>query len=431
MPKLTDILFFLCCGYLPKYSSSELPSILREFNLSQLGRNIKEEIHDKSILIKNGIRALKSAFINIDEDVHIVPLSGGLDSRAILAGLIAAGQKDKIITATFGVPGTYDYEIGISLAQELGLPNKSFNLNTIKVEQDDLLETARNGSAWTPVFEAYYNSLICKEFGRDVTYWIGHMGDVLAGSHLPLQESVSWNKAIEYFLKWNKLDFSDKICKSNYNPHKSLPALPILNRFQLSYDDQLDFIIRQQNFTKRIIMFRGYKYKVPFLAPDWVKFMLSLPQQYRLNMHIYKEILFTEYPRIFSFPTKNNYGASLSISGNFLIRRKILNKIRKMTTKYKFVNNHIFDSIWNNHRIYKNINYIDFDDALRNRKELKSLVFDNIQDLKDRKILNWIRFDELWNLHQEKRINLGNAFILLTDLEISLKSDDLKSYSTK
>ena len=54
----------------------------------------------------------KAAFENVSEGHHIVPLSGGLDSRAILGGLLDAGLKDQITTVTFGTLGTWDYDIG-------------------------------------------------------------------------------------------------------------------------------------------------------------------------------------------------------------------------------------------------------------------------------------------------------------------------------
>ena len=41
----------------------------------------------------------------------MVPLSGGLDSRTILAALLEAGLKDRITTVTYGTPGTWDYDI--------------------------------------------------------------------------------------------------------------------------------------------------------------------------------------------------------------------------------------------------------------------------------------------------------------------------------
>jgi hypothetical protein len=41
-----------------------------------------------------------------DNDIHILPLSGGCDSRAILGGLLENLPKSQIVTVTYGIPGT-------------------------------------------------------------------------------------------------------------------------------------------------------------------------------------------------------------------------------------------------------------------------------------------------------------------------------------
>lgn len=60
-------------------------------------------------------------------------LSGGLDSRAILGGLISAGLKDSIVTVTFGTPGTYDFDIGKKIATELGIKHELIDLTSVEM----------------------------------------------------------------------------------------------------------------------------------------------------------------------------------------------------------------------------------------------------------------------------------------------------------
>lgn len=68
------------------------------------------------------------------------------------------------------------------------------------------------------------------------------------------------------------------------------------------------------------------------------------------------------------------------------------------------------------------INYIDFDRGLRERKDLKQVVYENIKDLKKRGILDWIDMDSIWQRHQRKQGNHADALTLLTSLEINLKA---------
>ncbi len=57
--------------------------------------------------------------IKKDEKI-IIPLSGGLDSRAILAAALRCTTKDNIITFTFGEKGSFDFEIGKNGGREGG-----------------------------------------------------------------------------------------------------------------------------------------------------------------------------------------------------------------------------------------------------------------------------------------------------------------------
>lgn len=109
MPNSNDIAFFLRCGFLPNWNRNTLSEFFYNNKLSEFKRLSKTEVDDESLVIEEGVKALKKSFENICGDNHIVPLSGGLDSRAVLAGLIGAGLRDRITTATFGISGTYDF----------------------------------------------------------------------------------------------------------------------------------------------------------------------------------------------------------------------------------------------------------------------------------------------------------------------------------
>jgi hypothetical protein len=68
------------------------------------------------------------------------------------------------------------------------------------------------------------------------------------------------------------------------------------------------------------------------------------------------------------------------------------------------------------------LNYIDFDRALRRRKDLQTTVGENIRDLKKRDIISWIDPEDIWRRHQRRRGNHADALILLASLEICLKA---------
>lgn len=66
-------------------------------------------------------------------------------------------------------------------------------------------------------------------------------------------------------------------------------------------------------------------------------------------------------------------------------------------------------------------NYIDFDRGLRERADLKAVVYENIKALKKRQIVDWIDVDAIWHSHQRMEGNYADALTLLASLEINLK----------
>lgn len=123
------------------------------------------------------------------------------------------------------------------------------------------------------------------------------------------------------------------------------------------------------------------------------------------------------YPDLFSLPTKTNFGLPLEAP-------KWQRELRRYRLHARSVlNKFIPGGPWG---INPMINYIDFDRGLRERKDLKRVIYENIQDLKKRKIVEWIDIDNIWKRHQNKIANHADALIILASLEINLKAEDGK-----
>jgi hypothetical protein len=422
MHNLKNLSFFLHCGFLPVYNKGAIKQIINDNVLDELPHLRRKNNMDVTSIINQGRRAFEASFKNISDNLNIVPLSGGLDSRYILAELLNLGIKDKIITVSYGIPGTYDFEIGKEISKREGLQHEIIDTSNIEVNLDQLINVARNGRSWTLLIDAFYHSMICKMFGDKATYWSGFMGGELAGSHLPVVESDSWITAKRHFLKWNKFVRSLDLSMPDHDLIKSLPSSPLIDKSILSYDDQLDFGYRQYNWIKNVVLVKGYNYRVPYLSSEWQRFILSIPRQYRINKFIFKKILEKTHPRFFLYPTTNYWGGSLKSSTATINTRIILNSIRRKIENIPHISTSIFDPAWRLIKIFKDVNYIDFNEAIRSRKDFNSLVYSQTQDLKKRKILEWIDIDSIWEDHHEKIINHGSALMLLTALEINIKA---------
>jgi len=416
---------FLYFGYLPEFQDTHISCVFPDIDSPrQIFENLVNT-DDESVVIKTGIAALKHSFSKLfretDGKDHIVPLSGGLDSRGVLAGLINAGVKDRLTTVTFGIPGSWDYEIGNSIARKIGTPHRSIDLRDFQVTTERLLETARNGSAWTFLIDAYYNSLIPSEFGSAAVYWSGYMGDALAGGNeirLPDEENWSWQDGKSYFVNNKFLNERRKMIMSSpgFDPLEYLPSTPFVDHKMMAYYDQYCIFVLNNSYFKRVVTFKGYNYQLPYCSRDWVEFILQLPRCYSLNKRIYKKILINLSPELFSLPVANYRGAKIN---DLPLRKFTRRAFHRLRTNIGPAN-----SLWNRLGIYRMLQYLDFDDALRNREDYRLMVSENIHDLQGRKIINWLDIESIWKDHQNKSANYGVSLMLLTALEISLKVDD-------
>jgi hypothetical protein len=412
---IATILYF---GFVPESASGQFASLC---DWSMLGECKKWADHsDVASLIDEGVASLKVAFrhalAGIDAGkTHVLPLSGGLDSRAILGSLLDNVDHRQIQAVTFGTPGTWDYEIGRRVAQAAGVRHESIDLTSSqwKWSSAELIETAAKTERVAWVFDAHVNRHVPERFGRSPVYWSGFMGEALAGAHLPPCSSASWTDAKSYFVSWNRHCRSINLWPPHFKPEDKLPAVPFCDREVLSYDDQLDFAIRQQNLIRHIVLPAQYDYRTPFLQTEWLRFILNVPRCCRQRQHLYKEVLRAAYPRLFSLPAKNSYGLPLkSPHWRQYVRRQGL---RLRAAAKRFVP-------WIDWGTSPSINYMDFDRGLRERADLKTVIYENMQDLKKRGVIDWINVDTIWKRHHEHRGNHADALTLLASLEISLKS---------
>ncbi len=401
---------FLYFGYIPQVPDDvyQQPWAKEEFETS------REELRNLSEpqLSAKGVHALQTAFDKIPKGSHIVPLSGGLDSRAILGGLLDAGLKDQITTVTFGTSGTWDYDIGSYVARQMDVRHVAIDLTQAELKQDELAEIARSSYGTVRVFDAYYNSLILKQFGKSAVYWSGVGGDALSSVHLPMEASKSFNEAVNRFIRRNKAVHSINLIGERHAHVKNLLSQLNLSSIHLSYDDQLIFSCIIEGNEIPILLQSDYMIKTPLLESEWTKFIYNIPWHYRVNQYLYFEILKKAYPKLFSLPIKSNSGLSYDATELRKFTRKVKLKLQSSCRKY------LPQIYWG---VSPKINYIDFDWALRNRKDLKTLVYENIQDLKKRSIIDWIDIDGIWKRHQSKQVNHADALTLLTSLEIHLK----------
>jgi len=373
----------------------------------------KEKYKDatENELIDIGIKLWKEAIqkqFNPNEK-HVVPLSGGLDSRAILAALLEFTEAKNIYTYTFGTPGTLDYDIGNMVAKKVGTNHTKFPLTEHKYTIEEEIDISKRIDYQTVLFHHPPVWELVKKFSN-CCIWSGFMGDPIAGSHIQDAPSTNIKYAKDIFKKKNRYVSSIDLTNIKFKDSNGLISSAECNKYKLTLDEQLDFENRQLKYIAPHVLMKGFKYKTPFLTSEWFNFILSVDNKYRKDMFIYKKNLLNAFTIFFKLPTKNNYGLPLTADRKLVILKKMQNKIQCKLSKIglKFPN--------------PNINYLDFDEGIRTREDLKKIIYESIMDLKKRKIVDWIDIDVIWKRHINKQVNHADALLVLASLEIHLKA---------
>ena len=372
--------------------------------------------------------------IKKDEKI-IIPLSGGLDSRAILAAVLRCTSKDNIITFTFGEKGSYDFEIGKMVAAKAGVKSIPLEVekNDFNKAYDVSMDDIEGLIDATPNFPIRAYAEMRK---HGDTLHIGYMGDPIMGSHIKskmmnkkIHSKGNLSEAKNILYDQHRLNDLEDV-KRLFNPswanvgsfrgsfESTLTEMKrIHNEDMPNYCARWDYKHRQNRLTM-FAVFRykeHFKYSTPFLDNDLINFMLRIPPDFRSNQYLYKNMLFKNYPILFKLPTKTNAGLSLEASNPSLILRKVIlfSKLKANKISNFLIRRNIFQD--------NNRNYIDYDVLLRTNKEYRTYIRRMLEKVKKRAFFNEIYIDEIWRLHMLGKRNYSMLFGLLVTFELFLE----------
>jgi hypothetical protein len=390
---------FLTLGYFLDYKNKDI-----KIDVSHIDKEKYKDISEQE-LIEIGSKLWRESISNNFQvnSKHLVPISGGLDSRATLAGLLEHTEAKNIHTYTFGTPNTLDYDVGNYIAKKLGTNHTSFDLTKYAYKQEELENISKRIHHQAVLFHHWPVWELDALF-KGCIQWSGFMGDPLAGSHLSSSQSHNLEEAKTNFIKKNKYVKSIKL--SNNDDFSSLINNDLIDKDKLTLDEQLDFQNRQTKYISSIVLMKGYDLKTPFLYQPYIDFMLSVDNKHRINQNLYKKILLNAFPKEFSYKTKTNFGLPLGASNNAVFINRVKNKILRMIGLSKGIG----------------INYLDFNEKIRTKKDLRDVISMNILDLKRRDIIDWIDIEKILNDHLSNKGNFADALIVLASLEIHLKA---------
>lgn len=400
-----DIQFFLHLGYFPGYEESLVLDYTGVDRAHYRG-------WDKPALMEEGLRLFRQAIA--DEYVsgarHIVPISGGLDSRAILAVLREYAPADHIETYTFGTPGSYDFDIGAQVAKAAGVRHSAIDLMQASWSHDELLENARRNDCQTFLFHHVPISLL--EPYQDATIWSGYIGDAVVGGHLKPEPASTLAAAKNRYLKKRAEVRSMVMHGGGVAAMADKIGGGFLPPEVLTYDEQVLFAEVGKLVAPHVLI-KGFAYKTPFINNAFWQWGLGIEDRWRKDRGLFIDMMCTAYPDLFGLPTKPSFGLPLTAPAPLAFMARVRNKMLHLgIEKMPYLP-------WPSS---PNTNFIDFSKLVRERADLKHLAGEALQALKARKIIDWLDIDAIWDAHMARQINCGDAIAILVSLELNLQA---------
>ncbi|MBN1598554.1 MAG: hypothetical protein JW894_09695 [Bacteroidales bacterium] len=371
----------------------------------------KYEDFNRDELIKIGSEILMDAFAeNFKPNArHLIPLSGGFDSRAILGALLKFTDSSNISTFTYGIPGALDFEIGNMIAKEYGTNHLCIDFNNVQFSRDMLgFASKRFGGQTMLFFHPDHKELEAKF--HDHVYWSGFFGDCSGGYYItPMYDSFQdIESAGIAFLK------NERYVRSTY-----LGSEPIENLFQLldglninnsilNHYERLSFYNRQTKYIAPHKCPDGFEVKTPFLIDKWLKFSFSIPNKFRKNSSLYQSMLLYSFPDLFILPNSHRFGLSMNSSELRYFMRRLRYKLFSKTKAIRL----------------KRTNYFDINDFIRNNESLRQIITESLAQLRGRDILPWLNPEDMLKKHMSGKADYGDALQVLASLEIILSSEN-------
>jgi len=391
------IRFFLTYGYFPKKAIQTIQFDnysfeYENFSIDELGQEASRLFHENiSDLYKSNER-------------HLVPLSGGFDSRGILATLLKFTEAKNIYSYSFGAQNTLDYEIGRNLAQSLGINHISFDLQSYDYSLDDLLYQSSSVNKQTFLFHNPPLQVVDTLFGG-FHIWSGIVGDIVAGSAIPKNPSKTMKEAIYNYLK------TKKYCKDSLlNSGQEFDDFIFFKSFdqstKLSLDEKLLFTERYENSYKPHVCPGKQLYLEPFINSKFTDFMFNSPRELHDDFSIYYAMLNHIDSKLFNYPSKKKMGLSIN-SSEF--------KVKYMRARSKVRQNFKFE------KIPINTNYFDFNIKINSDIKFKQLIKEQIFDLSQRDLVEFMDLKDIFNRYTNGVVS-PEMIKTLVALEVHLKN---------
>ena len=352
-----------------------------------------------------------------------VPLSGGLDSRTIVASI--SKKHYPIHTFTFGKPNCDDAKFAQMVADKLGTHHHFFEF-----KPDDIASYAKKAVYITD------GMLNCVHAHRMQTYdaarefmdvgLIGHAGDlIIGGSYIDNKILTAKNDSEFIHAVYDIMvgefseEFINELFKKSYYTKINYSIFESLKELLQNYNDKLfanrsdHFFLHLSRVTRftingLIIMHSELEYRCPFYDNDFMNFVFTIPINHRVNSKIYIKTIKKSFPGITKVPWQKTgmpitaHNLQLKIHSKMGGVKRRINRITKKT-------------------IFENTkDYANYDDWMRNNKKLREYVLNILlgERALERRYFNHECVKKIIDLHMSGKKNYSELIGRLLTFEL-------------
>lgn len=340
---------------------------------------------------------------------HAIPLSGGLDSRSILAGLLEKLDRREILTITRGVPGTLDFEIGRAVAAKAGVRHEAFDLSAIVISMEGLIESIRAGYAWTYTLNGFFNHQALRSLGTQCNMWTGFMGGAVGGSHSKV--IISDEHALDELARAYKFSRNVNLVQKAFDPKTALASPENMNLNYSRYE-LIDFANHQSACLRAVNFACRQDVLAPFTDPEWIAVMGRVRSEERQGCVAYHGAMLKRFPKLMSLPCKNNAGLPLKASKWRRARHSLVSRINRTFLRRS--------GTW---VIDPKTNHVPYAEAFRMKPDFRNLVQDAISHLESESIVPWLDCRKIAEDHLNAQADNHQALQVLIGLSANLLAE--------
>jgi len=365
-----------------------------------------------------------------------VSLSGGLDSRTIVAYLGKHDHKN-IVTTTFGVRNCLDEKYAKAVSKKLNLPNTFHELDPARIKKS-FHEIISRMDGMLSVKHIHDYPFLPEKYQEWDTHITGYFGDPIHGQRLfpsnPLEPDVSRAKTENELLKMLVKKHSQyglkgcKLLNEENGQEKLLNSVRnVVEQSRLSHplqvSDYFDLHERQRRFIAQIFQLAGmvFDYKMPFTDKSLVEFCLRLPTSYRKKQKLAKASFIDGFPDLSKI--------SLQKTHTHLKASKTREKISELVYYFQYAFKRLVEVATKGRKSYRPPHIYDPYDEW-SRKEFKQSIQGILLDEKtlSRDLYNTEEIRRIVAQHMSGRKNYEEAIYLLYTFEMwyRLFMDDRK-----